>query len=110
MEPWTKLPWRPFDKTSERAEPGFYTVAMPDDHLVVELSATHVAGIHRYTASKAGTYTFTWDTTSSIEAEADEFEDAYTTFVTDQQLEGHITYGGSYTGRTRPFTMYFVAE
>ena len=42
-----------FDKTSEKASPGYYSVKLTDDDILVELSATTRVGIHRYTFPKA---------------------------------------------------------
>ncbi len=108
--PWEAPPWRPFDKTSEHAAPGYYAVSLPEDGLDVELTATPWAGVHRYRATQAGEYTITWDTTASVEQEEGQFGDCETRRVASDALEGHVTFGGSYTGRSRPFTMYFYAE
>ena len=41
-----------FDRGSERASPGFYTVKLTDDDIDVELTATTRVGIHRYNFNK----------------------------------------------------------
>ena len=38
----------PFDKATERAEPGWYTVTLSDSGIEVELTATERTGLHRY--------------------------------------------------------------
>lgn len=41
-----------FDKNSEKASPGYYSVELTDDDILAELTATTRVGIHRYTFPK----------------------------------------------------------
>lgn len=42
-----------FNKESEEARPGYYSVELSDDHIGVELTATRRSGVHRYTFPEA---------------------------------------------------------
>ncbi len=43
-----------FDKASEHAAPGYYTVHLTDHDILAELTATARAGLHRYTFNRSG--------------------------------------------------------
>ena len=43
-----------YDKSSEAARPGYYTVKLPDHGVTVELTATSRVAFHRYTFSDDG--------------------------------------------------------
>ncbi len=51
----------PFSHADEKMEPGFYSVALPDRGVVVELTATERVGLHRYTFEQGGDYHFVLD-------------------------------------------------
>lgn len=44
-----------FSHKNEKAEAGYYSVKLNDDHITVELTATARVGIHKYTFNKEGT-------------------------------------------------------
>ncbi|HEX7339279.1 MAG TPA: GH92 family glycosyl hydrolase [Rhodanobacteraceae bacterium] len=43
-----------YDKASEKAVPGYYSVRLTDHDILAELTATARAGLHRYTFAKGG--------------------------------------------------------
>lgn len=43
-----------FDRASEHAEPGYYSVLLKDDNVRAELTTTRRVGLHRYTFNNAG--------------------------------------------------------
>lgn len=96
----------PMDKDTEDASPGYYTVELPESGVRVELSASAHYGIHRYTALEDGPVYVLWDTTSAIEDGEERFG-ASQTELTEDGLNGFVTYGGPFTGRNHPFTAYF---
>ncbi|MEO5715471.1 MAG: GH92 family glycosyl hydrolase [Luteolibacter sp.] len=57
------------DKKSEKAEPGYYAVALPEEGIRVELSATEHCGVHRYTFLKGGQSNILLDIQSGLVAE-----------------------------------------
>lgn len=114
------LPWRDLapdaapgslytalDKDSEVARPGYYSVALPDQDVTVELSATRRAGIHRYTFGAGGRVRLLIDAAAYVFG--GEVQDAVLQY-NGASVEGSVTYRGSLTGRTRPFTLYFSAR
>ena len=54
---WTVPPDRsyasPYDKNSEKASPGYYTVFFPDSKIKVELTTTEHTGVYRFTFPKS---------------------------------------------------------
>lgn len=40
------------DKTSEKANPGYYSIKLSDSDILCELTATKHCGVHRYTFPK----------------------------------------------------------
>ena len=95
------------DKASERAQPGHYAVDLPDQDVQVELAATTHAGIHRYRFGSAGRVQLLIDPAASA---ADRGVQQARILFAGTGVEGELTYQGPLTGRTRPFTLYFVAQ
>lgn len=95
------------DHESEFAEPGYYRVDLPDENVRVELTANTWVGFHRYTALEDGTVYLVWDTTSSISQNSANRFGSVRTERTESGIQGHVEYGGPYTGRSRRFTMHF---
>lgn len=56
-----------FSKDEEFASPGYYSVKLLKDDILVELSATGRTGIHKYTFNKKGTYHISVDINEIIE-------------------------------------------
>lgn len=96
------------DKESEEASPGYYSVELPESQVRVELTASAHFGVHRYTALSDTTVYLLWDTTSAIEDGEERFGASQTTRNADG-LQGFVTYGGPYTGRSNRFTVFFDA-
>lgn len=95
------------DKATERAEPGLYQVRLPDQDVDVSLTATTRAGVHRYRFGTGGRVRLLIDAAASVADRG--VEDARILF-SGTGAEGEVTYRGPLTGRTRPFTLYFVVR
>ncbi len=98
--------WTSFSHDDEAATPGYYEVRLPDEDVDVRLTATQLVGVHEYTYGSAGGY-LVIDPTANL---TDREVTAASLRLTDSGFEGEFTWQGSFTGRKRAFTCYFVAE
>lgn len=98
--------WTALDKSSEQAEPGWYSVRLSDEDVVVEVSPTAFGAIHRYTFGDVGGYVIL-DPTANI---FDRDVQAADISLTETGFSGSLQWQGSFTGRTRPFVLWFDAE
>lgn len=98
--------WTAFSHQEEAASPGYYEVRLPDEDVDVRLTATQLVGVHEYTYGSAGGYLVVDPTANLTDREVT----AATLRLTDTGFEGEFTWQGSFTGRKRAFTCYFVAE
>ncbi len=96
-------PWRAYAPVmAQRGAPGVYEADLEAPAMAVRLTATGLAGVHAYSfADGAGALGI--DVAARI---ADRPITAEYT-PTEDGMEGRIEYAGSYTGRTRPFVMFF---
>jgi len=100
---WTAPPDRvsyasAYDKQSEKASPGYYTVYFPDHQIKVELTTTELTGLYRFTFPKTDEGRVLLDlgpSTASVE------------IIGDHTVRGQGARGG---GRGRGGGNYFVAE
>lgn len=99
--------WMPMDKATEAASPGYYTVRLPTPGVTVELTATAVAGLQRYTFDTVGPAALLFDATSDAGGEGGA-RDSLVTAV-EGGLDGEVFFGGSYTGRN-PFHLFYSAR
>jgi predicted alpha-1,2-mannosidase len=104
-------PWRQFsavDKDSEAAEPGYFTVGLPDVGVTAEMSATLRGGFHRYTAntetSETDKLTLLFDPASSVKVDATTVVDMT---VDGGTIEGNVIYSGDFATRSGPITLHF---
>lgn len=98
---WTRL-----DKDSEQASPGFYTVDLPTEEVMTELAASPRAGIHRYSFRGDDPAHLIFDVAAAVSEGT--VHDTSLEITTDG-IEGWVVYGGSYTGRSQPYTVAFSA-
>jgi predicted alpha-1,2-mannosidase len=94
----------PMDKATETASPGYYSVHLPAERTLVELTASYHGGLHRYRFDEGGTGYLTIDAGASVTSR-DVL--ASQVAVDGSRITGWATHRGAYTGRTRPFTVYF---
>lgn len=98
--------WTALDKASEQAQPGWYSVRLPDEDVTVEVSPTAFGAIHRYVFGDAGGYVIL-DPTANI---FDRDVQAADLVMTEDGFSGSLQWQGGFTGRTRPFVLWFNAE
>ena len=101
-------PWEQYtamDKASERAEPGFYAVSLPDAGASVELTTTLRGGFHRYTPTGDG-LTLLFNPAAAIKSSPTTTVDMA---VDGATIEGSVVYSGDFATRSGPFTLYFSA-
>ena len=95
-------PWgAKFSHANEKAEPGYYSVKLDDDNILVELTSTKRVGFHRYTFSR------NWDTVVRLDLNwRDKRLDSDIRIVNDTTVEGFRT-SSSWAKKQ---TVYFVAQ
>jgi predicted alpha-1,2-mannosidase len=108
-----ETPWKQFtemDKDSETAEPGYYSVTLPEAGVTAEMSATLRGGFHRYTstanAPEDGALTLLFDPASSVKDDATTVVDMS---VEGDTIEGSVVYSGDFATRSGPITLHFSA-
>ncbi len=93
-----------FDKTTERAEPGYYAVTLVNG-IAVELTATTHVALHRYTFPEAGTIVI------DLRKVLDGGEVDAATIAADagaRELSGQLHHLGGMTDGYGGYTVYFV--
>lgn len=99
----------PFSHDSEGAEPGFYAVRLPKEHVLAELTATPRVGVHRYTFDGTERPHILLDATSALGGRNCEF--GTVKILPDKnELEGMAREQGSFSGRYGGLNAYFVAR
>jgi predicted alpha-1,2-mannosidase len=98
--------WTAFSHDEEAASPGYYEVRLPEEDVDVRLTASQLVGIHEYSYGSQGGYLVVDPTANLTDREVT----AATLRLTESGFEGEFTWQGSFTGRKRPFTCYFVGE
>jgi predicted alpha-1,2-mannosidase len=93
-----------FDRNSEAASPGYYTVNLTDDGIKAELTATTRTGIHRYTFSEPGDAGMLIDLTHTIHGHKNPRHEIR--IVNDREIHGlKVT-----SGWARNHIVYFAAR
>jgi putative alpha-1,2-mannosidase len=90
-----------FDKATERAEPGYYSVRLVDDAIDVELTVTERTGLQRYIFPEGKPAWVVVDL-----AHRDELLDSSLKIVSDREIEGFRRS----TGWAKDQMVYFVAS
>jgi len=90
-----------YDKKSEAAVPGYYTVLLKDDNIKAELTATKRVGMHRYTFPEARKATILLDIAHEI-GDDDTSGESLVKMTNDSTLEGYKDANGT--------MVYFVAK
>ncbi len=101
-----------FDKLSEKAEPGFYSVFLKDYKIKAELTATKRVGFHRYTFPKTDQAHLIIDI-GHKQGESSDVTEAYAKFVNGNEIEGYVETNPEYVKFCDPgkrVKMYFVAR
>jgi len=101
-----------FDKSSEKAEPGFYNVFLKDYQIKAELTATKRVGFHRYTFPKSEKAHLIIDI-GHKQGESSDVTEAYAKFVNGNEIEGYVETNPEYVKFCDPgkrVKMYFVAR
>ncbi len=97
-EPWNAL--APF--VSQQAGPGVYEATLGAPEVEVQLTATAMAGVHRYVFADGSGHL-----AIDVAARLSDRPIVTEVVATADGLEGRIDHGGAYTGRTRPYVLFF---
>jgi predicted alpha-1,2-mannosidase len=100
-----------FDKTSEHAEPGYYSVFLKDYNVKAEITATERVGFHRYTFPETKQANLIIDI-GHRQGESSGVTDAWAKVVNVNEVEGYIETYPEYAKFSDPdkkVKMYFVA-
>jgi len=101
-----------FDKETEHAEPGYYSVLLKDYQIQAEITATERVGFHRYTFPASENARLIFDI-GHKQGESSDVTDAYTELTTDNELVGYVETNPEYVKFCDPgnrVKMYFVAR
>lgn len=101
-----------FDKSTEHAEPGYYSVLLKDYGIKAELTATERVGFHRYTFPETKQAHLIIDI-GHRQGESSGVTDAYAKLVNGNEVEGYIETYPEYAKFCDPdkkVKMYFVAK
>ncbi len=100
-----------FEKTSETAETGYYSVSLKDYNIKVELTSTERVGYHRYTFPKTNEAHLVLDI-GHKQGESSDVIEAHAIVVNETEIEGYIETYPEYVKFCDPgksVKMYFVA-
>jgi len=78
-----------FDKTTETAMPGYYSVVLKDYNIKAELTATKRVGYHRYTFPKADAANILFDI-GHKQGESSDVVEAYAAWKNGNEIEGYV--------------------
>lgn len=98
-----------FSHRDESAGPGFYAVRLPQDGVLVELTATPRAGVHRYTFPGEDAPHLLLDVTSSLGDRRCE-NGRVRVLPEAREIEGSARLFGSFSGRYGGLDVYFAAR
>ncbi|MCG3199465.1 MAG: hypothetical protein GHCLOJNM_03981 [bacterium] len=98
-----------FSHREETAFPGYYAVRLPDEEILVELTATTRVGVHRYTFGGKERPHLLLDVTSSL---GDVRTESGTLRILPEarEIEGSVRTFGSFARRYGGLDVYFVAR
>ncbi len=101
-----------FDKKTEHAEPGYYSVFLKDYGIKAELTATERVGFHRYTFPSTETAHLIIDI-GHKQGESSDVTDAFAQVVNGNEIEGFVETNPEYVKFGDPgkrVKMYFIAR
>lgn len=98
-----------FSHRNEAAVPGYYTVRLPKDDVLVELTAAPRVGVHRYTFFKDDAPHILLDVTSALGDRRCE-EGRVRVLPDAREIEGSARLFGSFSGRYGGLAVYFAAR
>lgn len=101
-----------FDKGSEQAEPGYYSVFLKDHQVKVEMTATERAGFHRYTFPASAQSHLIFDI-GHKQGESSTVTEAWARWDGGYQIEGYVETFPEYLKFCDPenrVKMYFAAR
>lgn len=96
-----------FDKSSEKASPGYYAVKLKDYNINTELTATRRAGLHRYSFPASESSHLLFDISHNL-ADEDPLN-ATVQILDNNKITGSITLPEPFCGGKTPYTIYFAA-
>lgn len=99
----------PFDHADERAFPGYYAVRLKNPDVLVELTTSQHAGIHRYQFSGAKSPHILMDICSVL-GDKKVGGGSVTVHPDHMEVEGEATTFGTFSGRYGGITVYFCAK
>jgi putative alpha-1,2-mannosidase len=96
-----------FDKETEVAEPGYYSVMLNDHDILAQLTVTCRAGFHTYTFPKNNNSHIIFDVTHNL-ADDDPI-DGDVEIIGNNKIAGSVTIPNPFCGGKTPYTIYFSA-
>lgn len=101
-----------FNKDTEFATPGYYSVTLKDYNIKVELTATNRVGYQRYTFPETDSAYVIFDIGNQL-GESGSAKDSHISLVDNQTIEGFVTTTPEYIKKYQSgadLTMYFYAK
>lgn len=98
-----------FSHAEETAFPGFYAVRLPDNDILVELTATRRVGVHRYTFPANSTPHLLLDVSSVLGKGRSENSVVHIR-PTERHVEGSVRINGSFSRRYGGLDAFFAAQ
>lgn len=98
-----------FSHEAETASPGYYAVTLEDTGIRVELTASEIAGRHRYTMPRDGEALLVVNAAHFV-GEGTPVETEVTVDAAAREITGWFHYKGGLTGRSGGIKVYFAVE
>lgn len=108
-----------YEKRDEQAEAGYYTVRLQPDNILVELTSTHSAGIHRYTFPEHKDGAILIDAGSTLQNYSGAIKEpgdgtgaslgGFIEITSDFEIMGRCDASGGWGG-SYPYTLFFYAR
>lgn len=100
-----------FDRSTEIAQPGYYSVLLKDYQITAEVTATPRVAFQRFSFSKGGDNHILFDI-GNRQGESGAVVDAYVVYTEDGRIEGWVTTEPEYVKKYQPgsqVSLYFSA-
>ncbi len=103
---WTAGYRSRFDKSTEKASPGYYAVKLLDYNILAELTSTTRCGMLQFTYPQSNNAHIILDYGFAPEEKC-EIKEAYAKKTADREIEGYISQSNTYV---KNFTVYYVIQ
>lgn len=108
---WNRFPWmQPFSHDDEVAQPGYYSVYLPQTQIQIELTATQNVGLHRYTFGNASAAQYIlFDSSYTLQYDACH-NASFTIDGTNNEVTGVVHEMGTLSKRFGGVLVYYVVH